>query len=120
MTQERRKFLRLNINVNFKWKKLPGGKKEVFEEGSTKNISGGGVCLMSYKKISKGDILVIEMQLPTGKTINSKAKVVWVSEIDTHGASGEKRYDAGVEFLDITESDREDIKEFCLAPPGDK
>lgn len=121
MFEERRKFFRLNINVNIKWKKFTGdGKKGGAGKVPSKNLSAGGVCITSYKRLSQGERLVLEIELPTGKTINAGTKVVWVNEFDTPGGSAEKMYEAGIEFIDITDRDREEIKEFCLASPGEK
>ncbi len=115
---ERRKYFRLKINVNLKWKKKDESKTESEEvnQGLTKDISGGGICLMTYKKLASGEKLDLEIALPTGRVIRSLGMVVWVSEIESPEASGQKRHDAGIEFLDISATDREEIKNFVFNP----
>ena len=113
--QERRQFVRLNANVNVTWSKI-----DDFENGSkrgidiTRNISSGGICLMMEEPVHGDDILELTIELPTHKVIQSRGRVVWVSEFEIVAGEQGKRYDAGIEFLDIDEHDREAIKEFVF------
>ncbi len=115
--EERRKFVRLNTNVDVKWAKITPDKEGATGDLSkTKNISGGGICLTVYgKNVDIGDILDMEIDLPTKKTIKVRGRVAWVGEFEIVGGRHEKNYDLGVEFLEIDEEDRIEINQFVFS-----
>ena len=115
--QERRKFVRLNANVDVKWAKITDKKESLLGDLSVgKNISGGGICLTAYGgNIGEGDMLYLEIELPTKKIVKTKCKVAWVGEFEIIGGRYEKRYDVGVEFLEIKDEDREEINKFIFS-----
>ncbi len=98
--EEKRKFVRLDtdkLGISLK-------KEDASEDiGDAKNISGGGVCLLlDEKKISVGDVLSIQLNLPNEKIITTKGRVVWISEFEIVGGKSEKKFEAGIEFLSIS------------------
>jgi c-di-GMP-binding flagellar brake protein YcgR len=114
---DRRKFVRLDIDVLVQWRKITGEEaRELDKESRTKNISAGGICLTVDERnmVAIGDLLAIEMKLPTGRLINLAGRVAWVSEFEIIGAEAEKNYDAGIEFVEIKEADREAIQQFVF------
>jgi len=113
--QERRRFVRLTTNVRVKWKKIIDTYEDIAEHiNDTKNISGGGICLMVDERLGVGDRLYLEIELPTKKIIYSKGRVVWIKEYEIIGQPHKKSYDTGIEFLEIGDKDREDIKKFIF------
>lgn len=117
---ERRKFIRLAINVNVEWKKLDTQDNENKSQSISKNLSEDGVCLIIYDHVEPGDILSLDVGLPTGKVINAQGKVVWVNEFKVIGDKVQKKYDVGVEFIDMNKEDRAEIDQFVfkLINPG--
>lgn len=115
--EERRKFVRLNANVDVKWAKITPDKESASGDlSTTKNISGGGICLTMYgKNVDVGDLLDMEIDLPTKKTIRVKGRVAWVGEFEIVGGRHEKSYDVGIEFLEINEEDRIEISQFVFS-----
>ncbi len=110
--EEKRKFIRLDVNVGVKWKKI---KEASLTADIAKNISEGGICLIANEKVAIGDLLDLEIELPTGKKITSKGKVAWVNEFEIIiGKMQMKRYDVGAEFLGISDEDREEIEKFIF------
>ena len=110
--QEKRQFVRLDITVNVKWSKdlTPLEKSD-----KSRNISGGGICLMTEEKgLAVGDRLNMEFELPTKKIIEAKGKVVWVEKFEIMNREYGQKCDAGIEFMDIADKDREDIKKFVF------
>ncbi|UCC95418.1 MAG: PilZ domain-containing protein [Candidatus Omnitrophota bacterium] len=113
--EERRKFIRLSIDVDVTWKKVTKKLKKTAKSKITKNIGGGGICLITYgKEFEVGDILQLKIMLPSKKVVRTKGKVVWINEFEVVSEKHEKRYDIGVEFLDIDDKDRELIKRFVF------
>lgn len=110
--KEKRRFVRLDINVNIKWSK---DLTETEKTGGSKNISGGGICLMTEEKgLEVGDRLKLEFELPNEKVIKAKGKVAWIEKFEIMNKDYGKKYDVGIEFSDIAEKDREEIKKFIF------
>lgn len=113
MYEERRKYPRLNVNVRVNWDKAGSSAPRQSEKSDiTKNISEGGICLIVYDKPEIGHRLLLKIELPAKKIIQSKGRIVWVKEFGIVGKTDEMRYDIGIEFLDIDPGDREGLKEF--------
>ncbi len=110
MYEEKRKYPRLDINVNINWKKV--SQDSVAVKGMSKNISEGGICLIVYEKLNKGDILSLDIELPTGKVIRSRGKIAWTKDFEIIGR--EQGYDVGVELMDISDQDREVLRSFVF------
>ena len=108
---EKRKYIRLNAYVDVAWAKTTASNPSPASQGDkSRNVSEGGLCLNIGEAVSAGDVLDLMIKLPNQKTLRSKGRVQWVkeSEIVT------KRYDIGLEFLDISAQDREEMKAFVL------
>lgn len=111
---EKRKFPRLNVTeVVVNWK-----KEELSEKAAlAKNISCGGICLAVdlATSVVVGDIVRLEFRLPKGEIIHSKGKIVWVESFDVISEKTETRSEAGVEFLDMSGNDRNNIYQFVMS-----
>ena len=96
---DRRKFQRLNCPVFVR----DGHTKDFF---STINFNDQGVRIPSEKKLKPGEILDLEILVAEDRLIECQAKVIW--------CSGEKQkqgyYEAGMIFININNTDLEDIK----------
>ncbi|MFH0877006.1 MAG: PilZ domain-containing protein [Candidatus Omnitrophota bacterium] len=112
MIDERRKFVRLGVNVKVNWQKPAPPPPILDQENLTKNISEGGICLTANEKLNTGELLLLDIELPNRRFIRAKGRVAWVHEFDIR-AKG-KRYDVGIEFLEIQPQDREEIKKFMF------
>jgi c-di-GMP-binding flagellar brake protein YcgR len=109
--QEKRKYPRLSVGHRVEWKKSVDPAKDAASKNDvTKNTSEGGICLFVYEKFELGDILDLAIELPLQKVIHAKGRVRWVKEVD----AAAKKYDIGFEFLEISDSDREEIKKVIL------
>lgn len=116
MAEEKRRYARLNASVDVRWNKIVDpGEKAAYNETITKNISEGGICLLAYEKAEVGDILDLVFELPSQKVIRSKAQVRWVKEFKMGGEKAQQGYDIGLEFLDILNEDRKEIKNFVFS-----
>jgi c-di-GMP-binding flagellar brake protein YcgR len=108
--EERRKFPRFNFLVDVSFKKKAAFKKEKLS--ITKNISGVGVCLISYEELKVDDNLELKVFMPeTKKPMKVMGRVAWVREFVIGDPQQGKRYDVGVEFLGLSEEDKEKINQ---------
>ena len=114
--EEKRRFVRLNTNVEVKLTKIGKISKEDLDKvAASRNISENGICIiMQGKVINAGDKLNLEIELPTQKIIKVEGIVMWVNEFEIFGGEHEKRFDAGIEFLKINDNDQEAIKDFVF------
>jgi c-di-GMP-binding flagellar brake protein YcgR len=113
--KEKREYVRLDLNVRVDWKKISetSDPAEEFTD-KTKNISVGGLCLIVNEKLNVGDSLQIALELPSKKIIDMEGRVMWINEYEIFGKEEEQFYDVGIEFMNISKDEREEIKEFVL------
>ena len=113
--RERRKFVRAGVQSNIKWMKdVAGPQKDIEHKDITKNIGGGGVCIITAEELETGERLLLEIELPTGDSIRSRGRVAWTSKFEFKGGKQETGYEIGVEFLDINEHDRKLVEKFVF------
>lgn len=115
--EEKRKHMRLNAYVDVVWEKIANPVQQVsFKEDKTKNISEGGICLNINERVEIGELLDLVILLPSQKTIRSRSRVQWVRESEVVT----KRFDVGVEFLNVSDQDQEELKAFIVSssPPN--
>jgi len=99
---ERRKFPRFNLLVDVLVSKRAASERERLLV--TKNISQGGVCIIAYEEFQEQDILDLRIFLPEDNVpLQVTGKVAWIKEFVIGDSPGNRRYDMGVEFMDIDE-----------------
>jgi len=114
--EERRKFPRLDLNVEVNWKRNSASPSvSAGNIANTKNISAGGVCLISDECLNVGQGLSLEIKLPGNRIINAEGRVVWTDQFEIIGGKYEKKYGVGVEFVDIKDEIRTEINKFILS-----
>lgn len=113
LTDERRRFIRLNINAEIKYSIIP--QEALQYHSKTKDIGAGGICLLADTLLKTGDMLTLEISLPEDPpNIHAVGRVVWVKSFSI---ADEKnvRYDAGVEFTEITDPERKKINKYVFS-----
>lgn len=87
---ERRKFYRHPASVPMRCRRR-GHRKG--DDGSTRNVSNGGVAFVSPKPFTPGDVL--ELEFPSLRhNVNIQGEIVWTTPLDTH------HYLSGLRFND--------------------
>lgn len=108
-----REYYRFNISIpvikRFTVKKETLEESIIEEECRTKDISGGGLRLLTNYAHNIGDIIECEFKIE-GRIIISKAKIIRVEPVDTF----EYKYGMGIQFIDINERDRDAIVKFIF------
>ncbi len=74
---------------------------------STQDLSTGGAFVRSHLLFEIGEVLSLQFALPDGRQIKAKGKVVRVAR-DT---GDDVVPGMGIEFLDLSEADRERLRE---------
>lgn len=104
---QRRTFFRLSClqDVEYRmFQKLEDTERGEFRKTITRDISGGGLCLLTEERPNYGWYL--EGILHVEREIRFVGRIVRV--INVHD-KGKFNYEVGVEFVDITNSDREKL-----------
>lgn len=113
MHEEKRRYSRLDINVNVNWKRIAGNVvSDSIAKGVSKNISEGGICLIVYEKLNIGDIIALDIELPIGKVIKARGRVAWGKDFEIVG--WEKGYDIGIELIDVSQQDKDILRNFVF------
>lgn len=113
--EDKRKFPRLPFNIDVEYKVLSDDLQDV-SLTLTKNISAGGICILSLEKLDIGKNLSLNFSLPEIKEpINATGKVVWIEEFSVGDTKSSKAFDAGIEFTKINESDQQKINQYVIS-----
>jgi c-di-GMP-binding flagellar brake protein YcgR len=111
--ENKRKFPRIHESVNIKWEKKGKPVKDSSKcSDITSDVSEGGARLIVYEKMNVGEPLSLELQLPSGRRVCSEAKVAWIKDFEILGPKGQTGYEIGVQFINISESDKEELKQY--------
>lgn len=107
---DRRRFPRLKTELLVRYKILEVPEKQI--DAKAKDISSGGICLVAREKINPGSFLMLEIRFPkSDKPVIAYGRVVWSGESSLGlSPAGHMRFDNGIEFTQISDSDRERIE----------
>lgn len=109
---DRRRYPRLNTAVDVVYMIDTQHHKD--EEAVSKNISAGGICLILYEYAAVDTMLSLEINLPgEAGTIKAVGKVRWVKKF-MFDSDERPRYDAGIEFAKIDETDQKKIAQYIF------
>jgi len=82
-----------------------------YSKGLTRDISGGGTCLVLAEGIERGKYIECELQLSENKIVKFYGSIIRSRKSDIDSKS---RYELGVEFYDIDDRSREAIISFIF------
>ena len=111
--EERRQFVRLDTRLDLYYTRLPSTDEQ---RTVTKNISGGGICLIAGEDLQPGDQLQIAMKLPDRETpVHFIGQVVWSEPYEVIGRTQRQRAaEIGIKFVEISPQDRETVMRYVI------
>lgn len=106
---QRRNFFRFKCIEKVEYRiyqneNTPAEGRGDYKDSITRDISGGGICLLTKEKPNRG--WFVEGNLYIGQKIHFIGSIVRVADIRN---KGEYSYEAGIEFVNISERDREKV-----------
>ncbi|HEY8813375.1 MAG TPA: PilZ domain-containing protein [Candidatus Dormibacteraeota bacterium] len=107
---DRRIFPRRDLLVSVR----PPGEAAAGSWMSTRDVSAGGMRLLSDRALVKGDRLELEVLLPDGSWLRVTTKVAWSVKLDV-GSTAE--YEVGLRFTELTPADMQRLKPLLPPPP---
>lgn len=104
---DNRKFPRLNLNCDIKVKCAEDG---TVIKSVTENVGVGGVAVILDKAIERFSTCELKFKVDDEQPeISCSGKVMWIVPMkDLHGRK--TRYDVGIEFVDLDDEAREEIR----------
>ena len=104
---DKRRFPRANYPCLIKI----AGRKPYFSVATrTENIGCGGICVILGNDLGRFTSVELELTLPNGQpSVQSAGRTVWVVKGHYPGKKQPKRYDTGIEFVDLNEDYRKRI-----------
>ncbi len=124
--RERRRYLRLPLNVAVNCHLIRGGQVVNVFTGRSRDLSAGGLAVRSSQAVAEGETLVVSFKLaadPAGETdtqaadffsqhqanlLAMRARVVWCAE------RGGRLYELGMEFMSSEGYARRPLIDFLL------
>jgi len=103
MSEERRRFLRGHTRLTTFLKMLDTG---LVQRVLTKNISSGGVCLITEEIVAPGALVEVEVKLPDREQPLAFQGVVKWSRPASGSEQGARAAETGVQFISIDPKDR--------------
>lgn len=87
----------------------------------TENISATGICIFINEEIESNSLLLVTIYLLDGSTpIETKGKIAWIRPSSFLNMQDRKHFDAGIEFVEITEEDRKRLVHYTSKYPEEK
>lgn len=112
--KERREHVRFKdeLKVTYVTEKKPHLNKN----GTTIDISKGGVKLMLDEKLTIGTIVNFKVYIPSlNKPAEVEGEVVWSSDAEQKDPSGKRLFYSGLKFLAISETHTDSISQYIRA-----
>lgn len=104
----------MNLNVGINYKILDKIEPPDIVTQS-KNISEGGICIILLEKVINGAVLDLTFTLlGSDEPVRTMGRVAWISEFIVGDPRTGRAYEAGVEFIDISDDDRKKISEYVI------
>lgn len=103
---ERRKYARLNVDANVRYR-IIGGKTKNSESAECSNISPEGLCLtfQDAVNIKIGTRLEIELELKNSKLFTMIGEIIWVKNGKAGTGNAKTKITAGVRISEIYNDD---------------
>ena len=111
--EERRRFVRLDTRLDLAYTILPSGQAK---QSLTKNVSAGGICLISDQALPPGTRLQVALKLPgREQSVNAIAEVVWNEPYEVISKAERRRSaEVGLRFVEIAPADREALMQHVI------
>jgi len=101
--QERRKYQRIDVSFPIECRAIPSTH---YFYTVSKDVSQGGAKIVTNEFIPKENLLKVNLNI-IDKVLNLKAKVTWCAKERLSD-----RYSTGLEFVEVNEPTKEELKDF--------
>ena len=96
---ERRLYQRISLPIKVRYEL--NNRPRVISEAVTKDISGGGACLIMKEKLMPKTQITMKIEVAGSSDVTLKGTVLWVKRFEIEQDTGPLvHYETGVEFSD--------------------
>jgi c-di-GMP-binding flagellar brake protein YcgR len=95
---ERREFLRVPVNAEVRFRKLPDGEEK---RGFVRNISGSGIAFSSENIFEPGTLLSLEVVTPRPKLADGNPEPLRATVRVVRVTGNESPFDLAAEFVQL-------------------
>jgi c-di-GMP-binding flagellar brake protein YcgR len=105
--ENKREYRRLDVSIDVRY---DISTHQVWVESESKNISAGGICLLTREAIKPGTYIKLKFKMPdTEQYVQVTGEIMWNQK---YIINNEEYYDNGIKFVAINDSDRELIGKY--------
>jgi c-di-GMP-binding flagellar brake protein YcgR len=113
---QRRQYYRLDCTLPIWYRLLDkndsaGNKENKFKEGTTKNFSGGGLCIVLNEEVNINELIECEFKFAKYDKIRFRGKII---RVDNGDFRNKKEFEAAVVIVKINEKQREEIVKYIF------
>jgi c-di-GMP-binding flagellar brake protein YcgR len=106
-SENKREYRRLDVSINVEY---DISTHQVWVESESKNISAGGICLLTRQSIKPGTYIKLKFKMPdTAQYVQVTGEIMWNQK---YIINNEEYYDNGIKFVAINDRDRELIGKY--------
>lgn len=99
--REKRRFVRFQEDMKIRYNYV-SSESSKGNNAKIQNVSRKGLCLSTYEKLKKKDILDIEIEVPGfSKPVKLTGSVMWVKELRFPDKAGRRMFYTGMRFEKI-------------------
>jgi|GEM_PF-2731685 len=111
--QQKRNWFRLRTNAEFRWiaaGKASRAKEDQYDRDSLIDLSGGGLCFKTVKKLNPGEEIKILLDMGGDKKLYLTGRVLRTQEI----IPGEEFFKVSTQFVNLSGSERDRVVSFIM------
>jgi len=98
--REKRKFVRFQEDMKIRYNRINSTSSR--NNTKMRNISTKGLCISTYEKLEKKDMLDLEIEVPGfSKPVRLTGSVMWVKELRSADKDGRRMFYTGLRFVKI-------------------
>jgi len=109
---DKRRYSRLVARVEIVIKKISAGEINDPWAVVSKDISAGGVGIVSERELKVSDVLFLDIKLPDGRQLHTAGEVKWIMQRENLYSPTQRDFSAGIEFIKITDENKKVIDDF--------
>lgn len=110
--EERRRYPRIPIKAEIEYLEFETTDAELLVTAS-RNISAGGVCIITFKKFALGTVLALRLKLPgVDRGLSVRGRVVWINQLGIEEKKIDTIFEVGIEFSHVEGEDARAIQEY--------
>ena len=95
--REKRRFVRFQEDMKIRYNRIGSESNQAITK--MRNVSRKGLCISTYEKLKKKDMLAVEIEVPGfSKPVRLTGSVMWIKELRSTDKDGRRMFYTGMKF----------------------